>query len=91
MTTRNQCDGCCRGLSVDEHGHHRSEGYDIIACTAHRYTETRLTMVSFWANGKRHTAFVQLPHVNGRPVMSWEAVQKVTGPLDPETVVGIGR
>jgi len=33
----NQCDGCARGLPIDEHGIHRGEGYDVIACTADRY------------------------------------------------------
>jgi len=35
---RNQCDGCARGLPIDEHGIHRGEGYDVIVCTADRYT-----------------------------------------------------
>jgi len=34
---RNQCDGCARGLPIDEHGIHRGEGYDVIVCTADRY------------------------------------------------------
>lgn len=33
----NQCDGCRRGLPVNERGIHRGEGYDLIACTAHLY------------------------------------------------------
>jgi len=33
----NQCDGCRRGLPVDEHGVHRGKGYDMIDCTAHLY------------------------------------------------------
>ena len=35
---RNQCDGCARGLPIDEHGIHRGDGYDVIVCTADRYT-----------------------------------------------------
>ena len=34
---RNQCDGCARGMPIDEHGIHRGEGYDVIVCTADRY------------------------------------------------------
>jgi hypothetical protein len=34
----NQCDGCARGLPV-ENGIHRGKGYDLIACTADRYTD----------------------------------------------------
>jgi len=37
---RNQCDGCSRGLPIDEHGIHRGDGYDAIVCTAERYTHT---------------------------------------------------
>lgn len=33
----NQCDGCRRGLPVNDHGIHRAAGYDFIACTAHLY------------------------------------------------------
>ena len=34
----NQCDGCARGLSVDESGLHRGPGrWDVQACTADRY------------------------------------------------------
>jgi hypothetical protein len=34
----NQCDGCARGLPM-ENGIHRGEGYDLIGCTADRYTD----------------------------------------------------
>jgi hypothetical protein len=34
----NQCDGCARGLPI-ENGIHRGKGYDLIACTADRYTD----------------------------------------------------
>lgn len=37
--TANQCDGCRRGLPLDEHGIHWGKGYDMIGCTAERYTE----------------------------------------------------
>ncbi len=33
----NQCDGCRRGLPLDEHGIHCGEGYDMIGCTANKY------------------------------------------------------
>lgn len=33
----NQCDGCRRGLPVDENGNHVGEGYDMIGCTRGRY------------------------------------------------------
>jgi hypothetical protein len=35
-TPRNQCDGCARGLPLED-GIHRGEGYDLIGCTAHLY------------------------------------------------------
>jgi ribosomal protein L32 len=36
----NQCDGCARGLPL-ENGIHRGEGYDLIGCTADRYTDPK--------------------------------------------------
>jgi len=36
----NQCDGCRRGLPLDDDGIHRGRGYDMIACTRHRYGAT---------------------------------------------------
>ena len=33
----NQCDGCRRGLPLDELGIHYGEGFDMIACTRERY------------------------------------------------------
>lgn len=33
----NQCDGCRRGLPIDENGVHVGEGYDMIGCTRKRY------------------------------------------------------
>jgi len=35
----NQCDGCRRGLPVED-GTHRGEGYDLIVCTKDRYIKT---------------------------------------------------
>lgn len=36
----NQCDGCRRGLPVNERGNHRGpEPWDIIRCTADRYAK----------------------------------------------------
>lgn len=32
----NQCDGCARGLPL-ENGIHKGDGYDLIGCTADRY------------------------------------------------------
>lgn len=41
----NQCDGCRRGLPINEFGHHRgAEPWDIIACTAHLYESGALPM-----------------------------------------------
>lgn len=40
MRQINQCDGCRRGLPVNDHGIHRAAGYDLIACTAHLYQPT---------------------------------------------------
>ena len=37
----NQCDGCRRGLPIDN-GIHRGEGYDMIACTRDRYEAPEL-------------------------------------------------
>lgn len=35
----NQCDGCRRGLPINEHGHHYNPdgSYDYIGCTKHLY------------------------------------------------------
>lgn len=33
----NQCDGCRRGLPLDENGIHVGPGFDMIGCTADRY------------------------------------------------------
>lgn len=35
-TSANQCDGCRRGLPL-ENGVHKGAGYDMIGCTAHLY------------------------------------------------------
>lgn len=36
--SKNQCDGCCRGLPVDEHGIHRGKSrYDLQCCTKSQY------------------------------------------------------
>jgi hypothetical protein len=36
----NQCDGCRRGLPLDERGNHYNPdgSYDLIGCTADRYS-----------------------------------------------------
>jgi hypothetical protein len=36
----NQCDGCRRGLPLNENGIHRGEGYDMIGCTADKYASS---------------------------------------------------
>lgn len=33
----NQCDGCRRGLPLDDDGVHRGRGFDMIGCTRERY------------------------------------------------------
>ena len=33
----NQCDGCRRGLPIDDEGVHFGAGFDMIGCTADRY------------------------------------------------------
>lgn len=35
----NMCDGCQRGLPIDENGNHKGKGYDLMGCTADRYKE----------------------------------------------------
>lgn len=35
----NQCDGCQRGLSLDEYNIHKGEGYDLMGCTKNRYKQ----------------------------------------------------
>lgn len=37
----NQCDGCRRGMPVDEHGTHYGEDFDMIACTRNRYKKIK--------------------------------------------------
>lgn len=57
----NQCDGCNRGLPLDN-GIHRGDGYDFIGCTKELYMTTDLEETykdavsygtSFLVNGKR--------------------------------------
>jgi len=47
----NQCDGCRRGLPLDEYGIHHGEGYDMIACTAKRYVKQAEDRM-FWPKGR---------------------------------------
>jgi len=37
----NQCDGCRRGLPIDENGIHYGEDFDMIGCTANKYKRSK--------------------------------------------------
>ena len=44
----NQCDGCRRGLPVDENGVHFGAGFDMIGCTANRYNASPRPIIEFY-------------------------------------------
>lgn len=55
----NQCDGCRRGLPL-ENGIHRGEGYDLIGCTRELYRTPKVA-VPFW-HKKKHQS-ITLWHI----------------------------
>lgn len=52
----NQCDGCRRGLPLDNNGVHRGKGFDAIGCTRERYTRKFRTECRTCGHVEHHDA-----------------------------------
>lgn len=94
---KNQCDGCMRGLPVENGIHREPTGGMGMGCTAHLYIEkTKLVALTFSARGRKGTVFAKVPYTaDGRVSLSGDAFnrlcEKALGiPLERGTTVSYG-
>jgi hypothetical protein len=93
---RNQCDGCLRGLPVENGIHREPTGGMGMGCSAGKYLDTKLTAVTISVNGRSNTVFIQAPtNKMGQVTLSPDAfnrlVERATGrKLERGTTISYG-